>query len=284
MNAMTTTMSLRAVAPVGAKRSTRACTAVRAQSKMGSSRTGRAVAVFASKATEGTNVSASEKKSVDTGRFALLATIASNPILFGAQEAFAKGGEYGILEGRAAALVHPFFLATLWFGTVYAGYTGLQWRRVRTTQEEIVALKAAVAVPAGGDSEASPTPAQTETQKTIAGLSATRKELVAGDFKNKHFNMGSLLLAFGVTLAVEGGMNTYMRVGKLFPGPHLYAGMGIVCLWAMAAGLVPEMQKGNDKARSAHIALNCVNLGLFTWQIPTGLEIVGKVFQFTSWP
>ena len=52
----------------------------------------------------------------------------------------------------------------------------------------------------------------------------------------------------------------------------------------MAAGLVPEMQRGNQKARDLHIALNCVNLALFTWQIPTGLEIVGKVFQFTSWP
>ena len=52
----------------------------------------------------------------------------------------------------------------------------------------------------------------------------------------------------------------------------------------MAAGLVPQMEKGNQKARDLHIALNCVNLALFTWQIPTGLEIVGKVFQFTSWP
>ena len=39
-----------------------------------------------------------------------------------------------------------------------------------------------------------------------------------------------------------------------------------------------------QKARDLHIALNVVNTALFTWQIPTGLEIVGKVFQFTSWP
>lgn len=289
MNAVTTTISLRAAAPVSA-RSTRRSAALRAsQSKIGRSKSGRAVAVFASKDVKETTVSAAEKKTVDTGRFALLATIASNPILFGAQEAFAKGGEYGILEGRTAALVHPLFLGGLWFATVYAGYTGLQWRRVRTTQEDIVALKATVLVKemvtTSGETEAvALTPAQRETQTKIDELTSTRKELVAGGFKDKHFNMGSLLLSFGIVLAVEGGMNTYMRVGKLFPGPHLYAGMGIVCLWAMAAGLVPEMQKGNDKARSAHIALNCVNLALFTWQIPTGLEIVGKVFQFTSWP
>lgn len=55
--------------------------------------------------------------------------------------------------------------------------------------------------------------------------------------------------------------------GKLFPGPHLFAGAGIVALWALAASLVPAMQKGNDTARSAHIALNTLNLGLFIWQV-----------------
>ena len=68
------------------------------------------------------------------------------------------------------------------------------------------------------------------------------------------------------------------------PGPHLYAGAGIVILWAAAAALTPAMQKGNDSARSAHIALNTINLALFAWQIPTGLDIVAKVFQFTTLP
>ena len=85
-------------------------------------------------------------------------------------------------------------------------------------------------------------------------------------------------------LGIEGAMNTYMRVGKLFPGPHLFAGASIVILWALAAALTPAMQKGNDNARSAHIALNSINVGLFLWQVPTGWEIVLKVFQFTEWP
>lgn len=72
--------------------------------------------------------------------------------------------------------------------------------------------------------------------------------------------------------------------GKLFPGPHLYAGATITVLWALAASLVPSMQKGNETARSAHIALNTINILLFAWQIPTGLEIVGKVLEFTSFP
>jgi hypothetical protein len=93
-----------------------------------------------------------------------------------------------------------------------------------------------------------------------------------------------ILLGGGVTFAVEGCLNTWFRTGKLFPGPHLFAGAGITVLWALAASLVPAMQKGNENARNLHIALNAVNLALFAWQVPTGLEIVGKVFEFTKWP
>ena len=51
-------------------------------------------------------------------------------------------------------------------------------------------------------------------------------------------------------------------------------GAGITILWAMAASLVPQMQKGNANARSAHIAINTVIVGLFTWQVKT------RVFMF----
>lgn len=51
-----------------------------------------------------------------------------------------------------------------------------------------------------------------------------RKELIAGGFRDKHFVWGSILLASGVGIAIEGCANTFMRTGRLFPGPHLYAG------------------------------------------------------------
>lgn len=35
--------------------------------------------------------------------------------------------------------------------------------------------------------------------------------------------------------------------GKLFPGPHLYAGAAITVLWALAAALVPYMQVGEGR-------------------------------------
>lgn len=53
-----------------------------------------------------------------------------------------------------------------------------------------------------------------------------RKELIKGSYRDRHFNAGSILLGFGVSEAVFGGLNTWFRTGKLFPGPHLYAGAG----------------------------------------------------------
>lgn len=64
----------------------------------------------------------------------------------------------------------------------------------------------------------------------------------------------------------------------------IFVSTGITVLWAAAAALVPAMQKGNDTARSLHIALNVLNVLLFVWQIPTGIDIVLKVFEFTKWP
>ena len=54
--------------------------------------------------------------------------------------------------------------------------------------------------------------------------------------------------------------------------------------WALAASLVPLMQKGQESARVAHMAFNALALGLFTWQLPTGWEITQKVIKFTKFP
>lgn len=58
-----------------------------------------------------------------------------------------------------------------------------------------------------------------------------RKELIKGSFRDRHFNAGSILLGFGVSEAIFGGLNTWLRTGKLFPGPHLFAGAGNVYIF-----------------------------------------------------
>ncbi|EEF29051.1 conserved hypothetical protein [Ricinus communis] len=211
-------------------------------------------------------------------------TAFSLPLFLDAKDAFAVGGEFGILEGKTFALIHPAVMGLLFFYTLWAGYLGWQWRRVRTIQNEISELKKqvkpAAVTPDGKPVEAPPSPVELKIQQ----LTEERKELIKGSYKDRHFNAGSILLGFGVLESIGGGLNTWFRTGKLFPGPHLFAGAGITVLWAAAAALVPAMQKGNETARNLHIALNALNVLLFIWQIPTGFEIVLKVFEFTKWP
>ncbi|CAI9768843.1 unnamed protein product [Fraxinus pennsylvanica] len=208
------------------------------------------------------------------------------PFFLDTENALAVGGEFGILEGRSFALIHPIVMSGLFLYTLYAGYLGWQWRRVRTIQDEINELKKQVkpvAVTPDGTPPAEP-PKSSPVEAKIQLLTEERKELIKGSFRDRHFNAGSILLGFGVFEAVFGGVNTWFRTGKLFPGPHLFAGAAITVLWAAAAALVPSMQKGNETARNLHIALNALNVILFIWQIPTGIDIVFKVFEFTKWP
>lgn len=217
-------------------------------------------------------------------------------VLSVAPDAFAKGGELGVLEGRTIALIHPAMMFTLLGATGYIGYLGWQWRRVRTVGDEIAELKKQAKVSkvpepqlvsageVAATAEGGPAPAASPLDSKIAELQEMRKKLIEGKFKDKHFVWGSVLLASGVTFSIEGGLNTYMRTGKLFPGPHLFAGASMTAMWAIAAALTPAMQKGNKLARDAHITLNAITFLLFLWQVPTGWEIVQKVFQFTKWP
>ena len=175
-------------------------------------------------------------------------------------------------------------VALMYGASAFSAFTGLQWRRLREIGSEITALKGELkALPAVAEGEAK-SPKAIDLEAQIATLTATRKELADGSFRDKHYQVGSVVLGLGTSFAIEGPVNTFLRAQKLFPGPHLYAGAGVVVCWAMAASLVPLMTKGNDGARNAHIAFNVLALGLFTWQLPTGWEIMLKVIKFTKFP
>lgn len=91
------------------------------------------------------------------------------------KDAFAAGGEFGILEGRSVALIHPIVMGSLFVYTLWAGYLGWQWRRVRTIQDEINELKkqvkppvpATVAAGADGLQEAPPPPPPPSTPSPV---------------------------------------------------------------------------------------------------------------------
>lgn len=187
--------------------------------------------------------------------------------------------------------------------SIWTGSLGFAWRRQRTMGDEISTLKKTVpdlqgatnlaaALAAAKSSETVDTARVQQlqsaiaegTETKIAELVAERKALVAANPKDQHFSQGALLAFLGTAFAIEGPLNTYARAGKLFPGPHLYAGAGLVVLWGLAVACVPAMQKGNDTARTVHIGANAAGLGLFGWQVVSGWPILLKVLEKTQFP
>ncbi|PSC70229.1 plant F21F14-40 [Micractinium conductrix] len=236
----------------------------------------RACSTLAVRASSDRPQQSAEEASAVTTTALLAAAGLLAPLLLDQEAAMAVPA---LIKGRTFSLIHPAMMFFLFGSSVWAGWLGLQWRHTRELATTIKEKKAQLPAPdADGNRPASPLAAE------ITALEAERKELIGKKLNEKHNNWGSMLLGLGVTISVSGAFNTFLRTGKLFPGPHLYAGAAITVLWALAAALVPAMQKGNENARSAHIALNTINLLLFAWQVPTGLEIVAKVFEFTSWP
>lgn len=118
-----------------------------------------------------------------------------------------------------------------------------------------------------------------KAKKTRQASKEERKELIKGNFANRHHQVGSIFMAL-VVLGTVGGMAvTYMNNGKLFVGPHLIAGLGMMTMVAISASLVPYMQKGNDFARFTHVGLNMSMLLIFGWQALTGMQIVQKIIS-----
>merc|ERR1712157_453437 len=196
------------------------------------------------------------------------------------------------------SLLHPLSMFGMVALRISTGLKGFAWRRQRTIGEEISQLKKLIPKYEGGSllegiaaADAAEDialhnklKAALPIQKEIDDLVAERKELSNQGNKDKHFNQGAILAFIGTTMAIVGPLNTYSRAGKLFPGPHLYAGAGLVILWALAFSCVPQMQKGNDMARNIHIGANLAGIGLFAWQVQSGIPILLKVWEKTAWP
>jgi len=214
--------------------------------------------------------------------------------------ALAAGPDWGIFEGRTGSLLHPIMMGSLLVFSVLTALLGFQYRRQRTIGDEIKSVQAELsAILKGADSVAAAMAEAKEAEDTsrlaalegakpleaqLNDLKAERKDLATKGPRDKHYGQGALLAFLGTAFAIEGPLNTYARAGKLFPGPHLYAGAGLVVCWALASACVPNMIKGNDTARSVHIGANVVGLGLFAWQVVSGIPILLKVIENTKWP
>ena len=142
-------------------------------------------------------------------------------------------------------LLHPIVMWVLFFMAIYETYLGIQARRTREGEKE------------------------------------TRKKLVKGKFKSRHFQTGSIFMSI-MMIGTIGAMGvTYINNGKLFVDPHLIAGLVMMTMIVVSSSLVPFMQKGNQFARVSHISLNAVMLVIFGWQAVTGMEILGRILEIT---
>lgn len=118
-----------------------------------------------------------------------------------------------------------------------------------------------------------------KAKKTRQADKEARKELIKGNFANRHHKVGAIFMAL-VVLGTIGGMAvTYINNGKLFVGPHLLAGLGMMSMVAVSASLVPYMQKGNAFARFTHVGINMSMLLVFGWQAFTGIEILQRIIS-----
>ena len=117
-----------------------------------------------------------------------------------------------------------------------------------------------------------------QVRKIRSSRGEERKKLIKARPGQKHFVLGSLYLVLIVVGTLGGMAVTYVNNGKLFVGPHLIAGLGMMALVAVAAGMSPFMQQGKDWARNIHIAANVAMLGIFGWQAVTGMQIVQRIF------
>jgi len=138
---------------------------------------------------------------------------------------------------------HPLLMWGLLAMTVYALYLGGKVRQIRSADAE------------------------------------TRKDLIKAKVKDKHHQVGAIILALMVLGNIGGMAVTYINNGRLFVGPHLLVGLGMTGMIAVAAALTPFMQKGQDWARYAHIGLNIGIVGLFAWQAVTGMDILQRIYN-----
>lgn len=87
------------------------------------------------------------------------------------------------MEGRTFALIHPIVMGSLFVYTLWAGYLGWQWRRVRTTQNEINELKKQVkpapVTPEGTPVETAPSPVNLKIQQ-LTEVGALVTHIVTG--------------------------------------------------------------------------------------------------------
>jgi hypothetical protein len=139
--------------------------------------------------------------------------------------------------------VHPVLMTVTFITAIYAAYLGLQYLKARSSEGEV------------------------------------KKALMVKRYNLQHYKIGAIFLVLMVGGAIGGMAVTYNSSGKLAIGAHLFAGLGLAFLAAISASLAPLMQQGKEWARISHTSINAVIIGIFSWQLLTGLNIVQRILE-----
>ena len=171
-----------------------------------------------------------------------------------------------LLTGRTASMIHPITNMALFGTSIYSAYLGLRWRslrgmadelkalsnqlpqltttkakfpiqdQIKTLQQEIITLQSSENITISKitllQEDIKKLQDCLDLDRQYTELTEKRKRLLSANLKDKHHMTGSILVGVGVTVSLLGAWNTYLSAGELFPGPHLFAGLGITILWA----------------------------------------------------
>lgn len=100
---------------------------------------------------------------------------------------------------------------------------------------------------------------------------------------SKYHHKLAAALTFLTTLSMFTGMyNTYLRSGRLYPGPHMYGGFVFLLLITANASLVPWF-KDFVRIRVVHRSIGFCVIGMAIWQAWTGLPVMKSVYQTIPW-
>lgn len=142
------------------------------------------------------------------------------------------------------SLIHPLAMSIIVLLWILAAFLGLQVRNQRLSS----------------------------TAEALGLVSRVRSD------KKRHHKLAAGLLFLTTFFCFLGMYNTYSRAGRLFPGPHLYGGLGLILALSANAALVPWF-KDITKIRLLHAANGCIVLLLVANQVKSGRPILVSVWN-----
>lgn len=96
--------------------------------------------------------------------------------------------------------------------------------------------------------------------------------------KRNHHKLSAGLLFLTVLFMCVAMFNTYLRAGKLFPGPHLYGAFWFIIAASANVALVPWLTP-MPRSRTVHVMIGFLIILLLVNQIWSGIPILRSVWK-----